>query len=157
MDASPQVNEFPGSPVDGGPDLDHIHGSDDERDLGQAMWRGWRRRCPACGTGPMMKGYLGVRPTCTVCGEDLHHHRADDGPAWLTMLVVGHLMVPFLGWAFVKFRPDPMVLTAVFGIGAAALSLWLLPRIKGMMIGFQWAKRMHGFGDMPEGPDPSEP
>lgn len=150
-------HDIPAPLAPGSMSLDHIHGADGERDLGQAVWRGWRRRCPACGTGPTMKGYLQVRPTCTVCGEELHHHRADDGPAWLTMLVVGHLMAPILGWAFIKFRPDPMVLTAVFGIGAVALSLWLLPRIKGMMIGFQWAKRMHGFAPTPDAPDLSEP
>lgn len=129
----------------------HDHGQ--ERDLGQAVWRGFRRRCPACGTGPMMKGYLQVRDTCTVCSEELHHHRADDGPAWLTIILVGHLMAPVLGWAFMTFRPDPMVLTAVFAIGTVALSLWLLPRFKGLMVGFQWAKRMHGFA--PDVPDPA--
>jgi len=126
---------------------------DHERDLGQAVWRGWRRRCPACGTGPMMKGYLTVRDTCTVCGEEMHHHRADDGPAWLTIILVGHLMAPVLGATYMHFRPDPMVLSAVFAIGTVALSLWLLPRFKGLMVGFQWAKRMHGFA--PGMPDPA--
>jgi hypothetical protein len=32
------------------------------------------------------------------------------------------------------------------------LSLWLLPRVKGALIGLQWAFRMHGFGS---GPDPA--
>jgi len=60
-------------------------------------------------------------------------------------------MAPILGWAFIEFRPDPMVLSAVFAIGTVALSLWLLPRFKGLMVGFQWAKRMHGFApDLPE-------
>lgn len=125
--------------------LDHIDGADDERDLRQAIWRGFRRRCPACGTGPMMNGYLKVRDTCTVCGEELHHQRADDGPAYLTILVVGHLMAPLLGAAYIIYRPDPMVLSAVFAVGTVAASLWLLPRFKGLMVGFQWAKRMHGF------------
>ncbi len=116
-----------------------------ERPLGQACWRGWRRRCPCCGTGPMMKSYLKVRDTCTVCEAELYHQRADDGPAYLTILVVGHLMAPLLGWAFVAFRPNPMVLASIFAIGTVALSLYLLPRFKGLMVGFQWAKRMHGF------------
>ena len=130
--------------------LDHMpyvpHGPDfGERELGQAVWRGWKRRCPACGTGPMMKNYLKVRDTCTVCSEELHHQRADDGPAYLTILVVGHLMAPLLGAAWVTWRPDPAVLATVFAIGTVAAALWLLPRFKGMMVGFQWAKRMHGF------------
>ena len=44
----------------------------------------------------------------------LEHHRADDGPAYLTILIVGHLMAPIIAWAFVTFRPDPMILASVF-------------------------------------------
>ncbi|THD84709.1 DUF983 domain-containing protein [Aliigemmobacter aestuarii] len=118
----------------------------EERDLSTALMHGWRRRCPCCGKGPLLRGYLKVRDTCTVCGEDLHHQRADDGPAYLTILIVGHLMAPLILWAFVKFRPDPLVLTTIFSIGTVALSLYLLPRMKGIMVAIQWAKRMHGFG-----------
>ncbi|MCE6951049.1 DUF983 domain-containing protein [Cereibacter sphaeroides] len=120
--------------------------TEEERPLGPALWRGWRRVCPRCGTGPMLRGYLTVRDACPVCGESLHHHRADDGPAYLTILIVGHLMAPIILWSFVEFRPEPAVLATVFGIGTVSLSLFLLPRLKGAMVGLQWAKRMHGFG-----------
>lgn len=120
-----------------------------ERPLGLSMRRGWRRRCPNCGNGSLLQGYLKVRSSCPVCGEELHHHRADDGPAYLTILIVGHLMAPALLWAFVAYRPDPLILASVFSVGCVALSLYLLPRIKGALIGIQWAKRMHGFG-LPE-------
>lgn len=50
-----------------------------ERPLKPALWRGWRRRCPCCGAGPMLKGYLTVRDVCPVCNEELYHQRADDG------------------------------------------------------------------------------
>lgn len=116
------------------------------RDLRQSMMRGWRRRCPNCGSGPMMRSYLKVRDTCPICHEDLHHHRADDGPAYLTILIVGHLMAPLIIWAFTTFRPEPMVLASVFTVGCVALSLYLLPRLKGAIVGMQWAKRLHGFG-----------
>lgn len=118
----------------------------EERPLRPALLRGWRRRCPQCGAGPMLKGYLKVRDTCPVCGEHLHHHRADDGPAYLTILIVGHLMAPSIIFAFTTFRPDPIILATVFTIGCVGLSLYLLPRLKGLMVAFQWAKRMHGFG-----------
>lgn len=117
-----------------------------ERPLKPAIWRGWQRKCPNCGTGPMMKEYLKVRDTCTVCDEPLHHHRADDGPAYLTILIVGHLMAPALLYAYTEYEPDPMVLATIFTIAVVALSLYLLPRLKGVIVGFQWAKRMHGFG-----------
>jgi uncharacterized protein (DUF983 family) len=124
---------------------DHAHPVED-RPVGPAVMRGWRLRCPNCGAGPLLKGYLTVREACPVCSEDLHHQRADDGPAYLTILVVGHLMAPLILWSFVRYRPDPMTLAAIFTVGTVALSLYLLPRFKGMVVAVQWAKRMHGFG-----------
>lgn len=120
----------------------------EDRPMRQAMLRGWRRRCPNCGAGPMLRGYLTVRESCPVCGEALHHHRADDGPAYLTILIVGHLMAPLILYVFRVYRPDPMVLATIFSVGTVALSLWLLPRLKGVVVGIQWAKRMHGFGNL---------
>jgi uncharacterized protein (DUF983 family) len=121
--------------------------ADDLRPLKPALLRGWRRRCPNCGSGPLLKGYLKVRDSCPVCNEPMYHQRADDGPAYLTILIVGHLMAPLILVVFTKYRPDPMTLAAVFSVGTVALSLYLLPRLKGAMVALQWAKRMHGFGN----------
>lgn len=117
----------------------------EERPLWPAVFKGFRRKCPHCGNGPLLKGYLTVRDTCTVCREELHHHRADDGPAYLTILLVGHLMAPLLHVIFVQYRPEPLVLFTIFAVGCVTLSLYLLPRFKGAIVGFQWARRMHGF------------
>ena len=123
-----------------------VTAEDEERPLGIALRRGWMCRCPACGAGPMLKSYLKVRDHCPVCHEALYHQRADDGPAYLTILIVGHILAPTIFFVFVTFRPDPLILAAIFSVGTAALSLFLLPRLKGMMVALQWAKRMHGFG-----------
>ncbi len=120
--------------------------SPEDRPLWPAMLRGWRCKCPSCGSGPLLTGYLSVTPTCKVCREELHHQRADDGPAYLTILIVGHLMAPLLGLVFVTWRPEPLTLFTIFAVGCVGLSLYLLPRLKGAMIGLQWARHMHGFG-----------
>jgi uncharacterized protein (DUF983 family) len=101
---------------------------------------------PTAAAGPLLTGYLSVTPTCKVCREELHHQRADDGPAYLTILIVGHLMAPLLGLVFVTWRPEPLTLFTIFAVGCVGLSLYLLPRLKGAMIGLQWARHMHGFG-----------
>jgi len=121
--------------------------TEDDRPMKRAMWRGLRRRCPNCGEGLMFNGYLKVADECPACRETLSHHRADDGPAYLTILVVGHLMAPLIHVAFTRFRPDPLVLATAFTIGCVALSLYLLPRMKGLVVNIQWSRRMHGFGD----------
>ncbi|MEP5761650.1 MAG: DUF983 domain-containing protein [Litoreibacter sp.] len=117
-----------------------------ERELKPALLRGWRLRCPSCGNGPLLKGYLKVRSECPVCHEELSHARADDGPAYLTILIVGHLMAPLLIYAYTEFDPDPLIIATTFSLGCVALSLYLLPRMKGIVVAVQWAKRMHGFG-----------
>lgn len=123
------------------------HGHDgDARPLWPALARGWRRKCPRCGNGPLLRSYLKMRENCTVCRQDFRPARADDGPAYLTILIVGHLMAPSLHIAFVKFRPEPLILFTIFAVGCVALSLYLLPRLKGMIVAYQWARQMFGFG-----------
>ena len=123
---------------------------EEDRPVKPAMLRGWRRRCPCCGSGPMMAGYLKVRDACPVCEQEMGaHHRADDGPAYLTILIVGHILAPVFLAVYTAFRPEPLVMATGFSVGCVALSLYLLPRLKGLMVGLQWAKRMHGFGHEP--------
>lgn len=142
----PQISELPSTSGKVPPPAPPLPGDGEERPFWPSVLRGWRCRCPGCGAGPMMRSYLKVRDTCPVCGEDLHHQRADDGPAYLTILIVGHLMAPVMLFAFAHWEPDPLILASVFSVGCVALSLYLLPRLKGAMVGIQWAKRMHGFG-----------
>jgi len=122
----------------------------DDRPLRPALLRGWRRRCPNCGAGPMLRGYLTVRDACPVCGEALHHQRADDGPAYLTIMIVGHLVAPALLFTYTHYEPDPLFIAVLFSVLTTALSLYLLPRLKGGLVALQWAKRMHGFGASPD-------
>jgi uncharacterized protein (DUF983 family) len=121
-----------------------------ERDLRQALLRGWTRRCPACGEGALLDGYLTVRDACPVCGTELFHHRADDGPAWATILITGHLLAPLMLIVYTAFRPEAWQMALGFCIVFVALSLYLLPRLKGIFVGVQWAKRMGGFGGRPD-------
>ncbi|MBN2740347.1 MAG: DUF983 domain-containing protein [Rhodobacteraceae bacterium] len=119
----------------------------DDRPIGRAILRGLACRCPACGKGRILDGYLKVRDTCAHCHEDLSHQRADDGPAYLTILIVGHLMLPLMAAAFIAYRPEPWQMIALFGSATVVLSLLLLPRMKGLMVAIQWSRRMHGFGE----------
>lgn len=126
---------------------DHqIDASATDRPVWPAIRRGVRLKCPSCGTGPMMRSYLKTRDHCPVCGEELHHHRADDGPAYMTILVTGHILAPLILIVYSMFRPDPLIMAVSFCIGFSAVALYLLPRFKGMFVAIQWAKRMHGFG-----------
>ncbi len=113
--------------------------------LRPALWRGWQRKCPRCGKGHALHRYLKVQDTCSECGLELKKARADDGPAYLTILIVGHIAASATLWAFETYEPAPLVLASSVSFGSILLSLWMLPRLKGAIIGFQWAKGMYGF------------
>ncbi len=121
--------------------------TDDDRPIKPALLRGWKCKCPNCGNGPLLQDYLKVRDECPVCGEELFHHRADDGPAWATIIIAGHLLAPLMLFVFITFRPEGWVMALGFSVVFLTLALFLLPRVKGMFVALQWSRRMHGFGD----------
>jgi uncharacterized protein (DUF983 family) len=101
--------------------------------------RGFRRHCPNCDQGHLFDGYLTVRPTCEVCGNDNSQYRADDGPAYFTILIVGHVVVAPLFALSVVGAWSPWMLLALGLPLVAAATLAFLPFIKGGWIGVLWA------------------
>ncbi len=116
-----------------------------KRDGWQALQRGWRGHCPNCGMGRMFRAFLKVADHCPACGEELHHQRADDAPAYFVILIVGHLVVPLIFAVEVAFTPSYWVHAALWLPLTLVLSLILLQPIKGAIVGLQWALHMHGF------------
>lgn len=116
--------------------------------------RGFRRRCPQCGQGPLLRRYLKVVSPCPVCGHDNGQYPADDAPPYFTILIVGHIAVaPMVVAPFVWRWPAGMVLAMTAPL-VTLLTLALLPRVKGAVIGLQWAIR-RGEGKTPgQGPSP---
>ena len=109
------------------------------RDVGSAVWRGACARCPNCGRGRLFRFYLKPVDACSECHESLKHIKADDGPAWLTILIVGHIVVG-LALYVEMHAPLPVVTSvALFVSLALGLILWLLPRAKGIFVGAIWA------------------
>ena len=106
--------------------------------LGEGVWRGVRGRCPNCGEGRLFRRYLKVESPCSACGNDNARYPADDGPAYVTILLVGHLVVaPLLAFPFIWRSPLWLVIGSTIP-ALLLLTLVLLPRIKGGWIGLQW-------------------
>lgn len=116
------------------------------RDTWNAIKRGCLGRCPNCGEGKLFKAYLKPVDTCGNCGEDMHHHRADDLPAYLAIFVVGHIVVAGFMATDTWLLLESWQHLAIWIPVTVVLSLALLQPIKGGVIGLQWALRMHGFG-----------
>ena len=97
--------------------------------------RGLRGKCPHCGEGRLFWKYLKVSPTCEACNHNLAQYPADDGPAYFTILIVGHLLVaPLLFFPIIWQAPAMYILPATL-IPLCVLTLLLLPRVKGAFIG----------------------
>ena len=115
------------------------------RDVAQAMWRGFRGRCPACGEARLFGSFLKVNESCSACGEELHHHRADDFPAYLVIVIVGHIVVPLVLAVETHLAPSYWIQLALWLPLTLGLSLALLQPIKGAVVAVQWFLGMHGF------------
>lgn len=105
----------------------------------RSIRRGLAHHCPACGSGRLYGRYLKVEPVCAHCSHGLARYPADDGPAYLTILVVGHLIIaPMLFFPIVWESPAYYSLPILLG-SLSVVTLALLPRIKGGWIGLMYA------------------
>jgi uncharacterized protein (DUF983 family) len=107
--------------------------------LGRSILRGVRHRCPACAEGRLFRRYLKVSPACERCAHPLVRYPADDGPAYLTILLVGHLVVAPLLLFPIVWETSPAISLPILLGGLAAITLSALPRIKGGWIGLMYA------------------
>jgi uncharacterized protein (DUF983 family) len=117
------------------------------RPLARSLWRGFLGKCPDCGQGAIFHRYLKVSPACPVCRHDLDQYPSDDGPAYFTILLTGHLVVaPLLLFPFIWQAPVALVVPGVL-IPLTLFTLLFLPRVKGAVIGLLYAlsvKRQDG-------------
>lgn len=120
---------------------------DAPRSLWAAMMNGLKLRCPSCGEGKLFRKYLKPNDNCPHCGEDLSHHEADDAPPYFTILIVGHIVVPLMLAVEMEYHPSIWIHMAIWPALTLGLCLTMLPRVKGAVVGVQWAAKMHGFSD----------
>jgi len=112
------------------------------RDVGLSLWRGVRGRCPRCGRGRLFCAFLKVGDHCSVCRLDFTGHRADDLPAYLVIVIVGHVLVPVILWIEVDYAPSLTFQLGVYLPITALASIALLQPVKGAVVALQWAFRI---------------
>lgn len=110
-----------------------------------AILRGLLGRCPSCGKGKIFAHYTTINESCGNCGVDFTHHRADDAPPYIIILLVGHIIVPLTLIVEKLFTPPLAVHFAIWMPLTIVLAASLLPPVKGLVIAIQWANEMHGF------------
>ena len=103
--------------------------------LRTAIGRGLRGRCPACGEGRLFSGWLRVVAECSCCAAPLGLARSDDLPPYITILLVGHIVVPLMLWLERSQSPDMWVTAAIFLPLTLILTLALIRPVKGGTVG----------------------
>jgi uncharacterized protein (DUF983 family) len=98
----------------------------------------------------MFRAFLKVADRCPACDEALHHHQADDAPAYFVILIVGHLVIPLALTVEVAYSPPYWLHAALWLPLTAGLAVGLLQPVKGAIVGWQWANYMHGFDQKAE-------
>lgn len=111
------------------------------RPLLRGLRRGLAHRCPQCGQGRLFTGYLKVAQACESCGHNLGRYRADDGPAYLTILLIGHLVVAPMLFFPIIWRAPPQIVVPIALTAVTVIALTALPRIKGAFVGLLWSLR----------------
>ena len=106
----------------------------------QVILRSFLKKCPSCGKGPVLKSYLTQADACPHCKAFYGDIRADDGPAWMTIIIAGHI----LGSLILAFEMEGDFLWSHvplwFGVGLVVI-LGLLPLTKCFFINIKWLIR----------------
>lgn len=111
----------------------------------QAALRGARNRCPSCGQEALFARFLKPIAKCGSCGQDWTHQQADDFPAYLAILLTGHILAPLI-ITLVNHTDLPVWGLMVLIVSLATiLMLAMLQPAKGAIIAVQWWLGMHGF------------
>ena len=115
-----------------------------QRPIARSIRRGAFGRCPRCGRGRLFGAYLKPAGSCGHCGETYGDMRTDDAAPWLTILVVGHMVGPLIAVSERSFQPAMWLQVSIFIPATLILTLLLLPRAKGALLGLMWALRLRG-------------
>lgn len=122
----------------------------------QALQRGVRCKCPRCAQAPLFRRWLKSVESCPACAQDWSHHRADDFPAYIAILLTGHLLAPVMIALTLDFELSPAVSLAMLIPVSVAMMLGMLQPAKGAVIAAQWWHGLHGFRKERPMPAPAE-
>ena len=100
-----------------------------------ALARGFASRCPGCGHTALFCGFLKVQPRCAECSAPLGQYRSDDLPPYLTIFIVGHVVVPLMLMTEMNYAPPMWLQAACFVPLTLILTLLLIRPVKGATVG----------------------
>lgn len=124
----------------------------------EAALRGIRGKCPRCGESRLFRKWLKPLDRCPTCTLDLTPQRADDFPAWIAIILTGHVTAPLIIALSLDYALEPLAMVSILIPLAMTMMLGLLQPAKGAVISAQWWFGLHGFirERPPEAPLPED-
>lgn len=107
-------------------------------DVKTTLIRGFNNKCPNCAKGKLLKNYITPHNECSYCHLNYTPLRADDGPAWATILITGHLSMPFAFWLLGYSELSTLTTILILISLVIAMSAIILPRAKGIFMAILW-------------------
>lgn len=95
-------------------------------------------RCPCCGQGRLLQGFLTLRPRCEVCGLDYQFADAGDGPAVFVILIAGFIVVGCALMVELRYEPPLWVHALLWGPLILVTTLLPLRPMKGLLVALQY-------------------
>lgn len=103
-----------------------------------SLIKGFLMKCPICGLNPLYSSYIKFNVRCSKCKTNYSNYKTEDGPAYFTIFLVGHIIIPAIVLIEGLDTPPPFWFQIIiWPIITIILSLLLLPRIKGAFLAFQ--------------------
>lgn len=103
--------------------------------LWPALKRGLTAACPVCGKGHLFSSFIRPSKTCASCNAPLGRVPADDVPPYVTIMIVGHIVVPLMLLLERTETPPLWVHTIIWVPLTLALTIGLLRPVKGAVMG----------------------
>src|SRR5262245_1115112 len=112
-----------------------------------ALKYGFHRKCPHCGQGALLAGWLTVRSCCSACGFVYERNAGDTWAFWIVgdrIPVAAAIAAIYLGVA-----PQSSLLRIVFFAALALLLIGTIPHRVGVVIALDYLSRRYW-------PDPAD-
>ncbi len=109
------------------------------------LLRGLKGQCPRCGAAALFRKWLKPVDACPHCRQNWSVQQADDFPAYIGILVVGHLLAPVVITMIGTFGMSAWATLAIILPVAVAVLLIMLQPTKGAVIGFLWWRGIGAF------------
>lgn len=105
-----------------------------------ALRRGWKRRCPRCGEGPLFRRGIAFHKRCAAC--HLLYQR-DYGDTWMFMIITDRIPILFgIALVFFGFRANSYLTGAAFFLILSTALLATLPQRQGLALALDYLLRV---------------